>query len=314
MAHESARVTPLLAHEITGVWATPLLDVCDNGSLNIDGIADQIEHFATVGVDGIYTHGTAAEFHGQSADEFRAFCELAAECANALELPFQIGATHPFAPETLHRIAFARSLQPSAIQIILPDWAPVSLDVAARFLDGCIEAAEGVGLVLYNPPHAKRVLAPEDYVALLSNRPGIVGVKCGGGDSDWYAAMQPVIDRCSVFIPGHFMASGMAQGAQGSYSNVCCLNPAATVAWRDQIACNPEAANTLETRINDFMARTLAPLLAAGFPGYACDKLMAAAGGWTDISTRLKWPYQGIPERHIAQLRSVGREIIPEFF
>lgn len=305
---------PLTAAEITGVWATPLLNVDAAGRPRPDGLSEQIDYFASVGVDGVYSHGTAAEFHGQSEADFRKVCSIVADRAAAADLPFQIGATHPFARETLNRIRFARSLAPSAIQIILPDWVPVDLRVARRFLQGCIEAADGIGLVLYHPPHAKRVFAPADLVTLLDNQPGMVGLKCAGGDADWYASMQPLLAQLSVFIPGHFMASGMAAGARGSYSNVCCLNPAATVRWRDQIRTDPAGALELERRICRFMNQAIAPFISGGYPGYACDKFLARIGGWTDLSTDLVWPYLGIPETCLSEVRAVAQDLLPEFF
>ncbi len=304
---------PLAAHEINGVWATPLIDVGPDGHFDVTAVARQIDILHKAGVDGVYTHGTAAEFHGQGDHEFRAFCETVAERAHALNLPFQIGATHPFARETLDRIAFARSLAPSAIQIILPDWAPVSDRTIDRFLDGCVDAADGVGLVLYNPPHAKRTLTAQDYVARLAGRHGIVGLKCAGGDDEWYRIMAPVLDSISVFIPGHFMASGMQKGARGSYSNVCCLNPEATVAWRDMIATDPTKALAVEARLTAFMTRAMGPYLENGYPGYACDKMLAHIGGWTTMSPRLIWPYDGLPTSDIDQIRALAQDIIPDF-
>lgn len=305
-------MTPLAANEINGVWATLLVRVVD-GKPTLDGLGQQIEALAAAGVDGVYTHGTAAEFHGQTEAMFRQFCEVAAEHAEMHQLPFQIGAAHPFAFDALARVQFARTLEPSAIQVILPDWAPVDLVAAGRFLDGCIEAADGIGLVLYNPPHAKRVLSPSELTSLLGGRDGIVGLKCAGGDADWYARMQPLLDQISVFIPGHFMASGMARGARGSYSNICCLNPRATVAWRDQIAADPLAAIDLETRIGEFMAAVIAPLIEMGYHGYACDKFLAHLGGWTEMSTELVWPYEAIPVSHVPAARDALATHLPEF-
>lgn len=305
---------PLSADEIIGVWASPLLPVGSDNKPDIDAVVPQIEIFARAGVDGVYTHGTAAEFHGQSEAEFRRFASLTAETCGRLSLPFQIGASHPFAPETLARIRFARGLAPGAVQVVLPDWAAPDLHTARRFLEGCAEAAEGVGLVLYNPPHAKKVLAAEELTALLRGLPGVVGLKCAGGGAGWYRQTAPLLDKISVFIPGHHMASGMAQGARGSYSNMACLNPFAAVRWLAMIKAAPDAADELETRIRAFMAETMEPLLAEGYPGYACDKLMAHLGVWTEISPRLLWPYSGVPETMAETVREAGMRLIPEFF
>lgn len=293
-----------------GVWATVLCHVDASGQVDLNAIDDQVAAYAAAKCDGVYTGGTASEFHSQSDADFQAMSRRLASSAQAHDLPFQISAAHPLAPGSLTRIAIAAELKPDAIQVTLPDWTAIDLPTAHRFLERSVQVAAGVPLVLYNPPHAKTVLSPEQLLDLASDHPALIGLKCGGGDADWYRAMAPVIDRLSVFIPGHHYASGTAQGAHGSYSNMACLSPSAAVAWKTM---RPADAAALEARIGQFLNEAIAPLLARGLPGFACDKAMAAAGGWTDISPQLLWPYGGATADEVAQVRNAARRHIPEF-
>lgn len=304
---------PLLASDISGVWATVLLRIGEDGKIDHTGIDEQIEAFAQAGVDGIYSNGTATEFHCQSDEDFRDLSKQVARLCQDHNLPFQLGASHPLPVPTLERIGYARSLSPGAIQVTLPDWVPIDLGTAQRFLTRCVDEAGGNGLVLYNPPHAKTVLAPADYRELVTSVPELVGIKCAGGDGQWYRAMAPVLERLSVFVPGHHMASGRAQGAHGSYSNMACLNPSATVAWNRMITADPEKALALEARIARFMDQAIAPILEAGFPGYACDKLMASIGDWATITPRLLWPHAGVPDHFSGSVRAHAEDLLPEF-
>lgn len=293
-----------------GVWATALFRVDASGQVDLGAIDDQVAAYATAKCDGVYTGGTAAEFHSQSDADFQAMSERLASSARAHGLPFQISAAHPLAPGSLARIAIAAKLEPDAIQVTLPDWTAIDLQTAHRFFDRALDVAAGIPLVLYNPPHAKTVLSPDDLLSLATAHPSLVGLKCGGGDTDWYQAMAPVFERLSVFIPGHNYASGTAQGAHGSYSNMACLSPRAAVAWK---AMSTEDAAALEARIGLFLTEAIAPLLARGLPGFACDKAMAAAGGWTDISPRLQWPYEGATAEEVSRICGAARRHIPEF-
>jgi dihydrodipicolinate synthase/N-acetylneuraminate lyase len=214
---------------------------------------------------------------------------------------------------TLARLSKARDLGPLAIQVTLPDWTPIRPVEALRFLKGCAEAAGGISLVLYNPPHAKTVLAPATLAMLAEEVPELAGLKCGGGDAAWYGAMAPVLARLSVFIPGHFYASGTRQGAHGSYSNMACLNPAAAVTWARQCADDPEEASGLEARIASFMADAIRPLLARGYFGNAIDKAMAVAGGWAEIAPRMMWPFDGVSGADIDRIREAAGRFLPEF-
>ncbi|WP_048646974.1 dihydrodipicolinate synthase family protein [Nitratireductor soli] len=299
--------------DIRGVWATVLLDVDAAGRLRLDAIDEQIERLSETGVDGVYCNGTASEFHLQSEAEFAEVASRTVNAARGRGLPVQVGAAHPLPRPALDRVATARRFMPDAIQVILPDWTPMRAIETLRFLEACAEAADGIPLVLYNPPHAKTVLPPDTLCELAGNLPTLVGLKCGGGDADWYASMRPVMERLSVFIPGHHYASGTRQGAHGSYSNMSCLNPGAAVAWARQARDNPDAALVLEERIASFMSRAIAPLLQAGIPGFVIDKAMAVAGGWAPLGARMMWPVEQVPAPQIASIRAAMAETLPEF-
>lgn len=296
-----------------GVWATVLLSLDPSGAIDFGALDDQIAAYAAAGCDGIYTGGTAGEFHTMSEADFRTVGERAARAARAADLPFQIGAAHPLAPGSLARIAFAATLAPDALQVTLPDWTAIDFATARRFLDGAAEAAGPVPLVLYNPPTAKTVLSPAELGLLAADMPTLVGLKCGGGDAAWYAEMAPVLARLSVFIPGHHYASGIAQGAHGAYSNMACLSPVGAVRWAALCRSDPAAALDIETRIAAFMTEAVVPLLEAGHPGFALDKALAAAGAWTSIAPRLLWPYAGVPDAAVTRIVQAARRHIPEF-
>ncbi len=51
-----------------------------------------------------------------------------------------------------------------------------------------------------------------------------------------------------------------------------------------------------------------------GYSNQAVDKFMAAVGGWTEISTRLRWPYKWIPETDILPVRLRCAELLPGVF
>lgn len=295
----------------SGVWATVLLDVARDGTVRWDCIEEQAAALARAGVDGIYCCGTAGEFHVLDEAGFARAAEATAEAARRHALPFQIGAAHPMPLDGLARVRRAEALRPSAIQVILPDWAPLDADGARRFLGACAEAARGVPLVLYHPPHGRSPLSPDALAGLADL--GVVGLKTGGGDAAWFAEMAPALERLSVFVPGHAYASGVLAGAHGAYSNMACLSPGGAVRWARQVRADPDAALATEARIARFTARAIEPRIAAGLPGYACDKLMAVAGGWCRIAPRLLWPYAGADDAAVEAVRAAARDVLPDF-
>jgi dihydrodipicolinate synthase/N-acetylneuraminate lyase len=169
--------------------------------------------------------------------------------------------------------------------------------------------ADGVSLVLYNPPCAKTRLEPELFVRLADAAPALIGVKVPGGDDAWFRRMP---SRLAVFVAGHTLASGIARGAAGSYSNVTCLNPAGAVRWYERMLTDLPAALELETRLQRFFADHIAPLPRQGYCDPALDKTLAAIGGWAPVGTRVRWPHRSVPADLVPALREAARQAVPD--
>ena len=306
---------PFTAREIRGTYATLLLPIAADDRIDFTLLADELAVIAAAGVDGVYSNGTAGEFYSLSDDEFTRINELVARKCEATGLPFQLGASFPTPQLTLERIRRATACHPSAIQIVLPDWYPPTLDESIAFLDRAAEVANGIPLILYNPPHAKRVLTPEELFTLCERIPALVGFKLGAGDDTWYLRMAPVLARASVFVPGHALATGYRHGAAGSYSNVACLQPWGATRWNRLMETDLEQALLQERAIQSFMTRHILPFREhLRHSNMALDKLLAAIGNWTAIGTRLRWPYRGVDEVAALALRRVARSELPFLF
>ena len=89
---------PLTAETLRGVWASLLLPLNDDDSIDFARLRDQVDHLTGAGLHGLYAHGTAGEFQTLTEGEFDQINYLLARVA---------------------------------------------------------DVADGVPLVLYNPPHAK---------------------------------------------------------------------------------------------------------------------------------------------------------------
>lgn len=303
--------------EIFGNWATLLLATDDHGNLDFSRLADEMDVLVASRPNGIYSNGTAGEFYAQTEDEFDRISLMLAEKCEKAGVNYQLGVNHMSPQLSLERLKRIRHLKPGAVQVILPDWFPVNLDEAVDFLQTMEAEAGGISLVLYNPPHAKKLVRPEEWPILKEKVPSLAGLKVfdQNADAGWYSKLRENGKSLSVFIPGHRLASGIQNGARGAYSNMACLNPFAAQRWYELTQTDLPAALELENRINQFMDELIAPLITEQhYPNHACDRLMALVGGWADVGRKLRWPYRSIPVDFVGPIRGKAKSIIPEFF
>jgi len=239
---------------------------------------------------------------------------LAGKCRKA-GLPFQVGASHPSPMISLERLKRTVTLQPDAFQVILPDWVIAREEEQVTFLQRMAAAAGNIPLVLYNPPHAKTVLQPADFKRLKAAIPSLIGVKVAGGDAAWYNAMRPLAGELSIFVPGHFLATGIReQVAAGAYSNVACLSPKGAQWWWQLMQSDIDKALDVQQRILRFFETCIMPFIKEGYSNPALDKFLAAVGGWGNVGTQLRWPYRSIAAAEVEGARKVCRAMLPEFF
>jgi dihydrodipicolinate synthase/N-acetylneuraminate lyase len=299
---------------LRGTWATILLPIRADDTIDLAGVADQLDYLTRSGVDGIYAHGTAGEFFTLSEREFDQVNELLVSACRRAHLAFQIGASALGAQASRSRIERAARLVPDAVQVILPNWQPLSFDEVLRTVEGFVVAADGVPLVLYNPPMAGTLLTPEQLGDLGRRFPALVGVKVAGGDDAWLDRARASIGDLAIFVAGHTLASGMARGAHGAYSNVACLSPTGAVRWQSLMRSDHDAALAVERKINDFLDLHVGPWQRRGLSNAALDKALARAGGWSSITTRVRWPMTSMPDDAADRLGQTARAAIPELF
>lgn len=303
----------LKSNEIFGNWATILLPLNEDDSIDYQKLSDQVDKLISYRVNGIYSNGTASEFYNQDEYEFDSISEmLAGKCSDA-GMNFQIGCSNMSPKISLKRVKRVRHLNPGAVQLILPDWYPPSPVEIIDFLKRMSDLLSPVGIVLYNPGHAKVRLEPGDFEPIVSADINLVGCKMGGGNAGWYQKMS-AFKNLSVFVPGHKLATGISMGAHGSYSNVACIHPGAAQSWYELMLTDLPKATELETRIQHFIMNEIVPLITnEGFSDPAADKLMAAIGGWCDLTPGLRWPYRSVPPEKINPLREKFKTCLPEF-
>ena len=131
-------------------------------SIDFDLVGASLTLSARPGWPGSTTCGTAGEFHTLEEDEFDALSELVAEAAPAPAPPSKSAlATCAGRPASL--ASAGRSLAPAAIQVVLPDWLPLSQVEVRVALERMAAAADPVPLVFTTRRMQKRSAAPSSW-------------------------------------------------------------------------------------------------------------------------------------------------------
>lgn len=305
-------MSTIIPNTLKGIWATVLLPLNRDDSIDFACLKSDLDFVLEAGISGVYTNGTAGEFYNQTEEEFDMIQLMVAEKCKDKDIPFQVGASNGSPVVCVERIKRSKKLQPHAYQVIFPDWLPLTAEEQIQFLNRVADIANPVPLVLYNPGHSKTLLKPEDFSRLQKEVPGLIGIKVAAKDDAWLRAMELHGSGLSVFIQGHRLASGFKAGiAKGSYSNIACLNPAGAVAWYQLMQEDIAEALAIENRILTFFEACIFPFAKAGYSDPALDKLLAFAGGWTMLSTKLRWPYKWVSEMDALSVRKQAKKMLP---
>ena len=305
----------LTANSLKGNWATLLLPLTTSEDIDWDMLGEEVDYLISAGVNGIYSGGTAGEFYNLEEEEILRVNEVLAEKCQAAAMPYQIGISDTNPRVSLRRLNNLKHLRPSAFQLILPDWVAPSYSEQAEFLTRIAEQAASIPLVLYNPPHAKRLVTSKEFDLLANLIPELIGIKVADGDALWYKTMKPIVGKLAIFVPGHHLATGMASGvAAGAYSNIACLSPLGAQHWYKTMLSDVKEALVIEKSLLGFFKKVIDPLKEAGYSNPALDKFLAAVGGWSKISTMVRWPYRSVPESNIDHATKYARKVLPGFF
>ncbi|WP_236974151.1 dihydrodipicolinate synthase family protein [Membranihabitans maritimus] len=305
----------LTSGTLNGIWCSIQIPFNQNDTIDFASLQTEINILTNSSLSGLYSNGTAGEFFNQTELEFDQISEMFASSCHQANIPFQIGASHMSPVISLERIKRTKALQPSAFQIIYPDWLTLNYDEQLSFLDGIIEAADPIPVVLYNAGHSKTVLNPCGFKKLSEEFPQLIGIKVVDGGPEWYKEMREMDLEVAVFTPGHRLATGIKEGVStGSYSNIACLDPEAAQIWYDIILSDIDEGLRIETKVLEFLNKCILPFSKKGYSDAALDKFLWSLSGRDTTDTKLRWPYKGIDREYLGEIRKYGRKILPQFF
>ena len=113
--------------------------------------------------------------------------------------------------------------------------------------------------------------------------PALIGVKVADGDDAWYAEMRAHCQGLAVFVPGHHLATGVANGAAAGVLQRGVPEPGGRAALDRPDAHGFAGRPGVGTAHPPLHGRRDRAFIARdGYANPALDKLLAAIGGWAD--------------------------------
>jgi dihydrodipicolinate synthase/N-acetylneuraminate lyase len=134
------------------------------------------------GIHNIYLFGTAGEGYAVNEKQFEDIVTVFADEMRSPDLFPMVGIISLSMRTMLDRIDKCRSLGIKDFQFSLPSWGALSDTELDTFVHGMCDPFPDCRFLHYNNPRTKRLLNINDYEALASRIPNLVGVKFSTSD------------------------------------------------------------------------------------------------------------------------------------
>ncbi len=171
-------MTPIFKFE--GIYTPLVTPLLDNGSFNLDALADQIEHLIEAGVHGVISGGSTGENYAQSVPERLELARFTKERLKG-RLPLIVGTGTMRTPDSIALASGARDMGADAILLGTPPYAvPTERENALNAL--AIDRAANLPVMLYNYPGRMGVNMGEEFLDRVGRSRNICAIKESSGD------------------------------------------------------------------------------------------------------------------------------------
>ncbi len=227
---------------------TPLLP---DETLDLPGLARQIDFQLAKGVDGIFVLGTTGEFYALDESEKQRVVAAAVEHVRG-RAPVFVGTGAETTREVVRLTKMAERERADGVSVITPYFLKPT---QAELFDHFRRVAEATALpvVLYNNPGPTGVSLDVDTVARLAEVPNVAGIKDSSGD------LQNTIELIKVAQSEKFavlngrdtlILAALMFGARGAIPATCNVAPELCVGlYRSFVKGDLEAARRYQDRL-----------------------------------------------------------------
>lgn len=165
---------------LEGIYTPLVTPLHQDGSFDLDGLADVIEHLIEKGVHGLITGGSTGENYAQTVEERVALAQFTKSCLKG-RLPLIVGTGAMRTPDSIALAVAAREMKAEAILLATPPYSvPTEQENALNAL--AIDRAADLPIILYNYPGRMGVHMGEEFLNRVGMSRNVIGIKESSGD------------------------------------------------------------------------------------------------------------------------------------
>lgn len=259
-------------------------------TVDLSRLSDGVEKFVTAGVDVICTTGSYGEGYNLLFDEYKSLVQATVEAVDSRAVVI-VGCVGSNAREIVAKAKFVGSTKADGILLGLPNYFPLSLDNALRFVKEVAETVAPMPIMLYHNPLLHRTRIPAAAIPALLEK-NVIALKDSHRDTRGLMEVLHLSGKkLRVFVSCAQYYPYAELGAAGAWSIEASMGPAPVVALRDAIrAGDVERAIEITREITN-VKEGEAPDLRWREVG---DKIAAREAGFLDPGP-LRTPYLTVP-------------------
>ncbi len=294
------------AGDLKGLWAAAPTPFDASGRFDSGAFEHNIERYAEIPMDGVYTTDSDGEFYAVERDEFERVIAAFARAMEPTGMAAAAGVTWCNTAGIVDRMRICRDHGIVCCHVAYPFWMPLSRNDVSRFWDDVARAVPEARWVHYNTPRTGLTMTGRDYARLHEAHPErLIGVKLGTTDALAMAECIGGAPRLSHLAGGDYATLFAAMlGAAGVCSYWANTLPRWTRRLVDHcLAGEWEAARPMQKRLLEWEARHVSIWREAGHLHGIVGKARGALSGWLEGGRFSRAPYYPIDEALFARVK-----------
>ncbi len=207
------------ASKLKGLWAAIPTSWGQGESLDLDRIDRNVDRYAAIPADGVYTTDSDGEFYAIELDDFRKLVRRFAQAMSRTSMGVAVGVTWCSTRGIIDRIRICIDNGIPHVHVAFPFWMPIATENVWRFWDDLATAVPEARWIHYNTGRSHVVLNGQQYARVASDHPEqMVGTKQNVLDFRSIVDCVQATPQLAHMVIDHTVVPGMMAGATGTCS------------------------------------------------------------------------------------------------